>query len=205
MSITAVRAGDVDAFPILQQSVALLSDAVATRQFADPSSTVKRIRSLTNSLENAFEDAKQPIPTIYASALRQDAQLLKQAINTGDDSLRAEILSAVLSDLQIKNDYLNRRALGAVNWFNPLVSVSINTLRAGHRVNGYLVRCNWRRSVDEAHPSILFNEPTSPTRYKLPPAIYPCFLEKDGSIALRQDIEVGMLGELEQTIDVSVP
>lgn len=201
--VPLVSASPSDAFFPLNQAIALLADSPPGESLAKQ---VEELRVVTQKLEDRFTTAQVTVPEDYEKTLRFDAGLLRAASRNEGGAPAAVLVHGVLEDLRAKDVASQRKGMGAgVGSLSPLIKVNVTTTSKGKEAGGYLVRCNPRRFADVSNAMFVFNKPSSPTSYSMPPGMYVCFAAHEGKVQGRQDVSVGLAGADQEDVTIVLP
>jgi len=200
---TSVLASPSDAFFPLNQAIAILADG----RYSDLlTKEVEELNAVTQQLENRFTAAGINVPEDYEKTLRFDADLLRAASNSQSGTSATKLVREVLEDLHYKDVASQRKGMGiSIGLLSPLIKLNITTTTKGREEKGYLVRCNPRRFADIKNAMFIFNKPSSPTSYLMPPGMYVCFAMQEGSIQGKQEVSVGLAGSDHEEATITLP
>ena len=172
-------------------------DAAAVKEIQHFSAQLKAL-----SLKSEAADSR-PLPDDYVRSLDADAGMLREALKTPGDAHSA--LADVRDDLRLKLRFAEG-GLGFAGGFPAVIKVTVETVRAGRKVDGLWVRCNPRRFGVNKAPAFVFNSASSPTTTNLPPGIFVLWVESpDGKVLGSQPVEIGSSGSDSETIRFALP
>jgi hypothetical protein len=203
MTASAFAASPSDAFFPLKQAIVILANSSRGESFSPQTSI---LGELTQEIEQRFIESGIEVPDDYEKTLSFDASQIRAASRGNGNTTSVEVLADVINDLKAKDAVYQGGGLTApLIYFSPLIQVSIVTTKSGKREDGYHIHCNPRRYSDIGEAMFIFNKPSSPTSYRMPPGMYMCFASLSGSIRGKQEVSVGLDGGDHEDVVLQLP
>lgn len=203
LSAVKAWASPSDAFFPLNQAIAVIADSPRGESL---SKEVDALRTVVQKLEDRFVASQLQVPDDYKKTLNFDASLLRMASESKGGKAEVELLNEVLEDLRAKDVASQGKGMQAgIASMSPLIRVTITTTNSGTPAHGYLVRCNRRRFAEAAIAMFVFNKPSSPTSYEMPPGMYVCTAALSGNVRGKQAVSVGLAGADHEDVTIAMP
>lgn len=173
---------DTSNFEVIQQ-------AQQVKKYADL--MLNKLRQNSGSLSKEVE---------YLKSVRHNISLLDQAAEKPAIEAVA-IMQDVEEDLKLKVSQGN--SMGLASNLIIGVPVTIQTVRNGVEVEGFIVTCNPKRYSSNSTAMFIFNQPSSPTTKVLPPGNYVISVTKNGKHTSRK-VSIGERGQEPENIPIDV-
>lgn len=132
------------------------------------------------------------IDDVFVQSLIESQKVIESFKQNSDSAELISLINAIQKDYELK---INSSDFGAEPNIISVIEITVLTQKDNVLVEGYDVRCNYLWDINLSKARFNFTNPTNSAKMKLSPGYYVFWLEKDGNLIKKKNVEIGNLHE----------